>query len=257
MQAFHGKEDIKTTHLKRLQEHKDAGEIYQADSPDDEHIDNDLYGAVRLTVHSRDHREYERQLGIPKILADIEDSIFDQISPTEAVDWPETFLEAIKVGADLSGVWPKFAHWLLVDPTFGIVNFVSGANKSRPIIQRIADLYSNEEKQKIKWLEAKRSAQWEVWSPRYRLRALADLLIPRTFNKSLYVEMTAFEAACSAAASGYKGDEEAKWAHIYFTRAHIYNYVPDYSAPWEKYVEANRRIGNAKAEKLLELLRAA
>jgi hypothetical protein len=60
-----------------------------------------------------DHNRYEDELGIPEVLAHLEDRIFETLPLDEARDWPVRFLEAIPVGADLSLVWPCFVLWLL------------------------------------------------------------------------------------------------------------------------------------------------
>ena len=54
--------------------------------------------------------------------------------------FPLQFLEAIPVGADLSGVIPKFLPWLLVDPDCGVINYADEQGKSS--VQQVADLYS-------------------------------------------------------------------------------------------------------------------
>ena len=40
--------------------------------------------------------------------------------PARAKEWPQRFLEAIPVGADLSLVWPKWMLWILLDETQGV-----------------------------------------------------------------------------------------------------------------------------------------
>jgi hypothetical protein len=60
-----------------------------------------------------DHALYETYLGIPRILARLEDRIFEGLEPAEARLWPMRFAEAVQPGADLSGVWHQFAPWLL------------------------------------------------------------------------------------------------------------------------------------------------
>lgn len=53
------------------------------------------------------HKEYEKW-GIPKELACLEDVLFEGLPYTKAFVWPERFLSAIPVGADLSGVWHRW-----------------------------------------------------------------------------------------------------------------------------------------------------
>lgn len=67
-----------------------------------------------LPVQSHeDYAAYERLLGIPRLLAALEDTIFESLTPDEATAWLLRFSTAIPEGADLSGVWNRFAPWLL------------------------------------------------------------------------------------------------------------------------------------------------
>ena len=58
-----------------------------------------------------DHGIYERELGIPRILAELQDVIHEGLEsfPT----WPERFMEAVPTETDLSKVWPGFTIWLI------------------------------------------------------------------------------------------------------------------------------------------------
>src|SRR5579884_1327072 len=77
--------------------------------------------AVWCTMNAYDHGAYEQQIGVPQILARLEDRIFEGSSLEYSKTWPERFLAAVPVGADLSGVWSKFAVWLLTDEQHGVV----------------------------------------------------------------------------------------------------------------------------------------
>lgn len=114
MKAFHGRTEIKETYLARIRAHREADElihgIYWQDGKG---------CAVGCTIHSRNHAAYESELGIPAQLAHLEDFLFEHLPNGEAKLWPERFLSAIPVGADLSLVWPKFAVWLLTNKEYG------------------------------------------------------------------------------------------------------------------------------------------
>lgn len=62
-----------------------------------------------------DHGIYERELGIPRILAELQDIIHEGLSDESFPTWPERFMEAVPTETDLLRVWPKFALWLLHD----------------------------------------------------------------------------------------------------------------------------------------------
>lgn len=72
------------------------------------------------------HIRYEDELGIPLILARLEDTFFEEMSIEKSKTWPRIFAEAIPVGADLSKVWPKLAKWMLADETDGVIRFANG-----------------------------------------------------------------------------------------------------------------------------------
>jgi len=119
----------KPTFLAELQMHADQDCIVQG-----QYWKNGRGCAVGCSLHSvqrrlglasiayNDHSQFETYLGIPRILAWLEDRIFEGLALAEARLWPMRFAEAVQPGADLSGVWNQFAPWLLreiVLPTLG------------------------------------------------------------------------------------------------------------------------------------------
>lgn len=56
-------------------------------------------------------------------------------------DWVVSFLRAITPGADLSMVWLKFAHWLLVDPDYGMISKAK-AERLKKGLSECAELYA-------------------------------------------------------------------------------------------------------------------
>jgi len=135
--AFHNKPEIKAEYLNRVRAHREADQLVQS------------YGywsdgkgcAVGCTIHSGDHAAYETELGIPRAIARMEDGIFEGLPQEEARLWPERFLEAIPVGADLSLVTDKFLHWLLVDAEHGVIRHAK-TDTQRKAIQAVADLFA-------------------------------------------------------------------------------------------------------------------
>jgi len=132
MKAFHGKQEIKDEYIKRLQDHYDADEIVKG-----VYWEDGKGCAVGCTLHSDDHKAYEVELGIPEVLARLEDSIFEGLSPKDAKEFPLNFLNAVNVGSDLSQVGDKFLHWLLVDPKHGVIKYAT----NKKVVQDVADLY--------------------------------------------------------------------------------------------------------------------
>lgn len=153
MRAFHGDAQLKSDLLRELENHRKAGQIRQG-----KFVRVGLFRrlfrgcAVGCTIRSynlitgknydyNDYSAYEVGLGIPWVLAELGHRIFNGL-PFEVkntVLWPERFLIAIRTGADLSGVWPQFALWLLNDPYDGVIRFANP--KVEPVIQHIANLY--------------------------------------------------------------------------------------------------------------------
>ncbi len=91
-------------------------------------------------LQRNDHRNYE-EFGIPRLLAKLEDGIFEGLPREYAQEWPEKFFQAIQPGADLSGVWSQFAQWLMVDPAWGVIKHVKD-KAGKKAIQHVADLYA-------------------------------------------------------------------------------------------------------------------
>lgn len=134
MLAFHNGPAIKEKYLARVRAHVLADELIHG-----KYWENGKGCAVGCTVHSSDHMAYEKELGIPIVLARLEDGIFENLENGESKKWPERFLSSIKVGADLSSVGSKFFIWLLVDPQDGVIRFAS--QTGRTSIEKVANLY--------------------------------------------------------------------------------------------------------------------
>jgi hypothetical protein len=155
--AFHADPAVKEKYLTRVRAHRLADEIVQGYG----YWQNGKGCAVGCTLHSSNHGAYETEMGIPRILARLEDRIFEGLPNDEAKTWPERFLSAAAPGADLSGVWPKWAHWMLVDPTAGVLRLAK-REQSKLAIQGVADLYQRlidgEAPSVTEWSEARSKA---------------------------------------------------------------------------------------------------
>ena len=166
------------------------------------------------------------ELGIPRLLARLEDGIFEGLPFEVAKEWPEKFLEAINVGADLSDVWPKFAVWLLTDKDHGVIKF-SKNDMQRNAIQTISDLYKRyKEVTKKEW--------------QYAAAAAA------AYANAAYVAADAAADAAYADAATY-----AAYAAAYAADAAAY--AADAYAATAAYAKQKARI--IQSEKLLQLLR--
>jgi hypothetical protein len=192
MSAFLGKQETKDFYIARVRAHREADQLVKGF-----YWERGKGCAVGCTVHSGNHAAYETELGIPRILAKLEDGIFEALSNGEAMAWPEKFLSAIPVGADLSLVWPRFAVWMLVDPTWGVLQFAK-SERSKKSIQDVADGY-------YKALVGKPEPDWRT------LRAAAAAAAYAA-AAAAYAADAAYAAAYAAAAAAYAADAAAAYA---------------------------------------------
>ena len=136
MKAYHGNSLIKQEILAQLKAHYEADEIVKGI-----YWQNGKGCAVGCTIHSNDHKEYETRFGIPRIIARLEDVIFENLPNDKAKEWPLTFMKAIQVGADLTDVWRKFAIIILSDPDKGVLRLTKPESKQHIAIQNVISLY--------------------------------------------------------------------------------------------------------------------
>jgi hypothetical protein len=146
MKSFHNKPELKEMMLEEVMKHQKADEIIQGS-----YESRGKYCAVGCSIESLnarlgkhyshgDHSVYETELGIPKIIARLEDRIFEGLEREKAKMFPLRFIQAVPVGVDLSLVWPKFAIWLLGDEKDGVIKYVE-TDEQKKIIIDIVELY--------------------------------------------------------------------------------------------------------------------
>jgi hypothetical protein len=119
--AYHNNPELKAFLLRELRRHREADRLIKgvywrrgkgcAVGCTLEAVRRFNGGAVN---HSN-HALYETLLGIPQMVAQIEDCIFEGLPDRQAREWPERFGSAIAPGADLSRVGWQFLHWLVTD----------------------------------------------------------------------------------------------------------------------------------------------
>ncbi len=221
LKAYHGDSKIRSKYLRRVRAHRKADQIVQN------------YGywqdgkgcAVGCTIHGSSHKAYETELGIPQIVARLEDRIFEGLPKALAREWPVRFLDSIKCGADLSMVWPAFAEWLLVDADWGVFRFAK-KDKTKAAITGVSDLYQE-------WLKTGVKPATERWeNARYAAAAAAD-------------------DAAAAAAYAY-ADADAAAAAYADAAAYAYAYAYAYADA----DAARRKFWTAASDKLIILLSA-
>jgi hypothetical protein len=156
-----------------------------------------------IELSTSNHGLYEEHFGIPRILARLEDRIFEGLPDDLAQTWPERFFNAIKPGADLTKVWPKFAIWLLIDAEHGVIKYASRPD-CRSAIQRVAELYqSNGTKEEFRAAAA----------AAYAAAAAADAAAAAAAAYAADAADAAYAAADAAAAAAYAAADAADAAY--------------------------------------------
>src|SRR5215218_9832938 len=89
----------KAFYLERVRRHREADELVRGTG-----WDGYRGCAVGCTLECYDPTKYPELLGVPEVLARLEDWLFENL-PEDHLTWPERFLEAIPEGADLSEVY--------------------------------------------------------------------------------------------------------------------------------------------------------
>lgn len=130
--AFNGSEKVKKKYLDRVRGHRLADEIVKG-----VYWENGKGCAVGCTLHSNNHWSYEEELGIPNQLAYLQDEMFESLANDEAKFFPEQFLEAIAVGADLYPALWKFLLFTLNDGTNGLTR----VNDDKVSIRKTVEMY--------------------------------------------------------------------------------------------------------------------
>lgn len=162
--AFNNDPSLKEFVLAQLAEHREADKLVKG-----QYWENGKGCAVGCTLRAvslRDGKEidysshalYETSLGIPQIIARLEDRIFEALQNGDSQSWPERFTSAIRPGSDLTMVWPKFALWLLTEE----VPQHTKNKRSLAALTDVAALYrewiDKSKPSTERWLEARRNA---------------------------------------------------------------------------------------------------
>jgi hypothetical protein len=249
--AYHGKKEIKAKYLTRVRAHRAADQLVRGTGWTD-----GRGCAVGCTLHAYDHARYPIELGVPEILARLEDKIFESIDEKRAMQWPTQFLAAIPVGADLSAVWPKFAAWMLRN--------ICPSN-SGEVVAKVFDREARGEKvPSTEWRSvqaAARGARREAWDKYYSYAAAAyadaDADAAYAYADAAAAANAADAAAdANAAAAADAAANAAAAADADAAAAYAAN------AAYARARTAARMGGRAKAwtrmaDQLLELLRGA
>src|SRR6185503_20007125 len=108
--AFHSDPKAKAFYVDRLKKHRAADHIIQGTG-----WERGKGCAIGCTLENYSHEQYERELGVPLVLAFLIDKIFERLPAERAKDFPLQVVRAIRPGADLRLVWHRLMVWVLSD----------------------------------------------------------------------------------------------------------------------------------------------
>lgn len=112
MKAFHNDSAIKAKYVERMEAHRLADQIVQANG----YWDGKKGCAVGCTLHSGLHLAAESEIGFPMSLMMAEDYLFEGLPDRQtSSDFAVDFLRVTPVGADLSMVGVRLVQWILVE----------------------------------------------------------------------------------------------------------------------------------------------
>jgi hypothetical protein len=153
-----------------------------------------------IIIHS-DHALYECYLGVPQALARLEDRLFENISPDASKTWPRRFAEAIRPGADLAMVMPRFLLDLLTAEDGAVQARCVKNEKIAAIVKGVSDLYrewveSGTKPSDTKWREARERSYAAAYAAAYA----ADAAAAYAADAAAYAA-DAYAAAAAGAAS--------------------------------------------------------
>ena len=201
MIAYHGNKELKRSIIAELEAHRAADRLVKG-----RYWENGKGCAVGCTIKSGNHALYESMYGIPRILARLEDVIFEKLPNTLSQHWPVRFMSSINVGADLSLVQWHLLGWI-----------VRRANPTPDaVVQRVLDGLD---------LRAQGLAWPDAYSAANAARATAYAYAADA-NFAVAAAVAAAYAASVAAAADARADARAAdYAGVDAARATAYTYA--------------------------------
>ena len=192
MQSFHNDLSIKAKYLERVRAHRAADELIKGIG-----WSEGKGCAVGCTIENYDHSRYPIELGLPVWLAYLEDSIFEGLPDEQAQQWPERFLSAIPVGADVEPV----RHQLAIRRMSRLV-----AQQTEPsvvgVLKRVRACHEAAlEGSTCDWSAAELAAELAAQSARSAALSAAESAASAAWSAQSAAELAAWSAAESAAES--------------------------------------------------------
>ena len=246
MLAFHNQPGVKSKFCRRLAAHHRMDAFIQG-----QYWSEGKGCAVGCTLVNNGgesgqglYKEYELQLGIPRILAHIEDRIFEKLTIDEAKNFAVNFLKVIPVGADLTHVWEHFMAWLMED--------ILGRPRRKELPDYVKDsltlvrgLFKEQaEGKNINWVAARKQTRVAT-DAAYAAAAYAAADVATDAAYAAAAAYAAYDAAAADAAADAAYDAAA------------YDAAYDAAYAATAYEAAQREFWTQAAAQLLHLLKTA
>ncbi len=203
MKAYHDDAKIKAKYLKRVNSHIKADEVIKG-----QYWQNGKGCAVGCTIHSGNHSDYEKKLGIPEWLARVEDTIFEGLPNKDAKQWPANFLKAIKPGVNLNKIKTPFLIFVLESNLETLAKIKFDANRF-PDVQKAIEQAKDATKLMIKYHKTgKNQARSAAYSARSAAYSAADSARSAAYSAA----DSARSAADSARSAAYSAARSAAYS---------------------------------------------
>jgi hypothetical protein len=198
LRTFPDPQKPKAFYIKRVRQHRAADELIRGTGW------NGHRGcAIGCTLECYEPRLYPALLGIPTVIAHLEDWLFENL-PEGHLDWPEQFLDAIPENADLSGV---FSAWCvrLLDRCLDRVGDGEEPwrNQVRKAIQDVRNLHATNTTKHAPELVT--AAAWAAAAAEAEAAGEAGAAAARAAEAEAAAEAAAWAAWAAARAAGAAG----------------------------------------------------
>jgi hypothetical protein len=253
--SFNNDHQLKSDLITEVLKHQELDQIIQGTYGKENGIWKGC--AVGCSIHSLnkirnknyaygDHSVYEKEFGVPRMIARLSDKIFEGLDASEAKRFPLGFWNAVQIGKNLDPVWRKFLVWLLVDENDGVIKHAK-RNQTKEAITNVANLIQRSILEKItseEFLAVRRAARAADAAAYASAAAYAA-------SAAAYAAADAADAAADAAAyaAADAADADADAADAAYASA-------DADADADA-ADARKTKYKIMADKLIELLEAA
>ena len=202
MKAYHSDPAVKAKYESRFAQHRAADEVIQGQG-----FDNGRGCFIGCTLDAYDHSRFPTELGWPKWLAQLADSIFEGLPKAEAPQFGTDLLAAVPVGANLETVRVPF----LVSTQQRNLKRLEGNNEPyaeqcRTAIQDAIDYLLAGEQESAE--SARSAAAAAAWSAAESARSAAE----SAWSAAAESARSAAESARSAAAAAESARSAAAWS---------------------------------------------